>query len=64
MGFSSEVDNGIHTLVDQFLHSWGIGNVSPDEMVTGGMREIGEIFQIPSIGQPIHIDQRIIRIGF
>ena len=64
MGFGGKVDDGIHALVDQFLHSGGIGNVPPDEMVTGGMREIGKVLQISGIGQFIHIDQRIIRIGF
>ena len=63
MGFSSEIDDGIYAFVDQFLYSCGIGNVPSDEMVTGGMRNIGKVFQISGVGQSIHIDQGIIRVG-
>jgi hypothetical protein len=44
MGFGGKVNDGLHTLADQFLQSRGIGNVPSDEMVTGRLREIGKVF--------------------
>jgi hypothetical protein len=44
MRFGCEVNDGLYPFADYFFYSRGVRNVPSDEMITGRMRKIGEVF--------------------